>query len=277
MDKVSEVIVHPLVLLSVVDHFNRVAKDTNKRVVGLLLGEAWKGRLDISNSFALPFEEDPQDSKVWFVDHGYLDRMFHMFKRINAREKIVGWYSTGPGVKAPDIQINETMRKYTSNPILVVIDVSSAESLELPAQAYYAKEDVNEEGSIVKNFAHLPTILGASEAEEVGVEHLLRDVRDVAATNLATQTQNKIAALKAMLSRLQMIQDYIQEVLNGAKPNHEILFKLQEVFNLIPNTSVLNQAFAVDQNDSYLTLYLASVTRSVLALHSLINNKTQSA
>jgi len=277
MDKVSEVIVHPLVLLSVVDHFNRVAKDTNKRVVGLLLGEAWKGRLDISNSFALPFEEDPQDSKVWFIDHGYLERMFHMFKRINAREKIVGWYSTGPGVKAPDIQINETMRKYTSNPILVVIDVSSAESLELPAQAYYAKEDVNEEGSIVKNFAHLPTILGASEAEEVGVEHLLRDVRDVAATNLATQTQNKIAALKAMLSRLQMIQDYIQEVLNGAKPNHEILFKLQEVFNLIPNTSVLNQAFAVDQNDSYLTLYLASVTRSVLALHSLINNKTQSA
>mmetsp|Transcript_9284 Transcript_9284/g.13806 ORF Transcript_9284/g.13806 Transcript_9284/m.13806 type:complete len:278 (-) Transcript_9284:27-860(-) len=277
MDKVSEVIVHPLVLLSVVDHFNRVAKDTNKRVVGLLLGEAWKGRLDISNSFALPFEEDPQDSKVWFIDHGYLERMFHMFKRINAREKIVGWYSTGPGVKAPDIQINETMRKYTSNPILVVIDVSSAESLELPAQAYYAKEDVNEEGSIVKNFAHLPTILGASEAEEVGVEHLLRDVRDVAATNLATQTQNKIAALKAMLSRLQVIQDYIQEVLNGAKPNHEILFKLQEVFNLIPNTNVLNQAFAVDQNDSYLTLYLASVTRSVLALHSLINNKTQSA
>ena len=33
------VIVHPLVLLSVVDHYNRVAMDTSKRVVGVLLGE----------------------------------------------------------------------------------------------------------------------------------------------------------------------------------------------------------------------------------------------
>ncbi|CAM9297976.1 unnamed protein product, partial [Heterosigma akashiwo] len=28
------VVVHPLVLLSAVDHYNRVAKDTKKRVVG---------------------------------------------------------------------------------------------------------------------------------------------------------------------------------------------------------------------------------------------------
>jgi len=35
----SLVAVHPLVLLSVVDHFNRVAKMAkNKRVVGVLLG-----------------------------------------------------------------------------------------------------------------------------------------------------------------------------------------------------------------------------------------------
>lgn len=52
--KVSKVIVHPLVLLSVVDHFNRMGKIGNqKRVVGVLLG-CWrqKGVLDISNSFA---------------------------------------------------------------------------------------------------------------------------------------------------------------------------------------------------------------------------------
>jgi len=47
-----EVIVHPLVLLSTVDHYNRVAKDTRKRVVGVLLGTTWRGRIDITNSFA---------------------------------------------------------------------------------------------------------------------------------------------------------------------------------------------------------------------------------
>lgn len=48
----EKVVLHPLVLLSVVDHYNRVAKDTKKRVVGVLLGEVHKGVVDVSNSFA---------------------------------------------------------------------------------------------------------------------------------------------------------------------------------------------------------------------------------
>lgn len=51
-DSIDKVVVHPLVLLSVVDHYNRVAKDTRKRVVGVLLGESYKGRIDATNSFA---------------------------------------------------------------------------------------------------------------------------------------------------------------------------------------------------------------------------------
>ena len=41
---IDVVVVHPLVLLSVTDHYHRVAKDTRKRVVGVLLGEVYKGR-----------------------------------------------------------------------------------------------------------------------------------------------------------------------------------------------------------------------------------------
>jgi 26S proteasome regulatory subunit N8 len=52
VDEGVEVIVHPLVLLSAVDHYNRVAKGTQKRVVGVLLGTSWKGRIDVTNSFA---------------------------------------------------------------------------------------------------------------------------------------------------------------------------------------------------------------------------------
>jgi 26S proteasome regulatory subunit N8 len=50
----TKVVIHPLVLLSVVDHYTRMSKIGNqKRVVGVLLG-SWKqkGMLDVSNSFA---------------------------------------------------------------------------------------------------------------------------------------------------------------------------------------------------------------------------------
>jgi hypothetical protein len=47
----QNVVVHPLVLLSVVDHYNRVARSTKKRVVGLLLGQNDKGKVNVANSF----------------------------------------------------------------------------------------------------------------------------------------------------------------------------------------------------------------------------------
>lgn len=95
----EKVVVHPLVLLSVVDHYNRAAKDTKKRVVGMLLGSVSKGVVDVTNSFAVPFEEDDKDPNIWFLDHSFKEQMFAMFKKVNASEKLVGWYSTGPKIR----------------------------------------------------------------------------------------------------------------------------------------------------------------------------------
>lgn len=58
---VIDVTVHPLVLLSAADHYHRVARGTRKRVVGILLGSVYKGRVDATNSFAVPFEEDTKN------------------------------------------------------------------------------------------------------------------------------------------------------------------------------------------------------------------------
>ena len=77
--------VHPLVLLSVVDHYHRVAKDTQRRVVGVLLGQRTKDKIDVSNSFAVPFEEDLKNPAVWFLDHNFLDTMYWMFKKVNSK------------------------------------------------------------------------------------------------------------------------------------------------------------------------------------------------
>ncbi len=55
--QITQANVHPLVLLSVVDHFNRVnLKQRNKRVVGALLGNANDNIIEVVNSYAIPFE-----------------------------------------------------------------------------------------------------------------------------------------------------------------------------------------------------------------------------
>ncbi len=123
MSKIQEVAVHPVVLLSVVDHYYRLAKETTRRVVGVLLGEYVGGKVDVTSCYALPFEEDPKDKKVWFVDHIYNEQMFEMHQKINYKELVVGWYSSGPKIRPHDIEINEVFRKYCPDPVFVIIDV----------------------------------------------------------------------------------------------------------------------------------------------------------
>ncbi|GAU36365.1 hypothetical protein TSUD_212810 [Trifolium subterraneum] len=243
---IEKVVVHPLVLLSIVDNYNRVAKDTRKRVVGVLLGSSFKGTVDITNSYAVPFEEDDKDPSIWFLDHNYHESMFSMFKRINAKEHVVGWYSTGPKLRENDLDIHGLFNEY------------------------------NATQKSQKVFVHVQSEIAAHEVEEIGVEHLLRDVKDTTISTLATEVSGKLTALKGLDARLKEIRSYLDLVIDGKLPlNHEILYHLQDVFNLLPNLNVtdLIKAFAVKTNDMMLVIYLSSLIRSVIALHNLINNK----
>jgi len=275
---ITKVIVHPLVLLSTVDHFNRVAKDTNKRVVGVLLGEVRKGEADITNSFAVPFEEEDQSSSIWYLDHNFLENMAGMYKKVNARENIIGWYSTGPRIKANDLDINNLFTRYTPNPVFVIIEVQPQEEFQIPTQGYIAVEEVNENATEMTTlaFKHIPSEIGALEAEEVGVEHLLRDVKDTSVSTLATQVHRKLLSLKSLISHLQEMHRYLENVIAQKLPlNHTILSQYQDIFNLAPNIDAaeLAKSFAIKTNDMMLVIYLSSMIRSIIALHSLINNK----
>ncbi|CAI5501394.1 unnamed protein product [Closterium sp. Naga37s-1] len=274
---IEKVVVHPLVLLSIVDHYNRVAKDTHKRVLGVLLGETARGRIDVTNSYAVPFEEDDKDASIWFLDHNYHEAMFSMFKKINAKERVVGWYSTGPKIRESDLDIQELFYNYCSDPVLVIIDVQPRE-LAIPSQAYCTVEDVKEDGTqkSQKAFVHISSEIGAYEAEEIGVEHLLRDVKDATITTLASEVSAKLVALKGLESRLRQLRSYLDLVAAGRLPlRADILYGVQDAFNLLPNLNVddLVKAFAVRTNDMTLAVYVASLVRSIIALHNLINNK----
>ncbi|CCX06478.1 26S proteasome regulatory subunit rpn-8 [Pyronema domesticum] len=277
--------VAPLVLLSACDHYGRTAKGTKKRVVGVLLGQNSGSVVRVTNSFAVPFEEDEKDPAVWFLDHNYVESMRDMFKKVNAKEKLIGWYHSGPKLRASDLQINELFKRYTPNPLLVIIDVEP-KPIGVPTDAYFAVEEIKDDGTTAsKTFVHTPSIIEAEEAEEIGVEHLLRDIRDVAVGSLSTRINNQLQALQGLHLRLRDIGNYLSKVNSGALPvNHTILGLLQDVFNLLPNLSTpsaeggeesneLSRALAIKTNDQLMNIYLSSLIRAIIAFHDLIDNK----
>jgi 26S proteasome regulatory subunit N8 len=127
-----------------------------------------------------------------------------------------------------------------------------------------------------RSFVHLESEIGAEEAEEIGVEHLLRDIKDTTVSTLAERVSAKLVSLKGLQARLEDIHAYLKQVQEGKMPvNHEITFLMQEIFNLLPNLNVeeLVRSFSVKTNDMMLVIYISSLIRSVIALHNLINNK----
>ncbi|KAL3899963.1 MAG: hypothetical protein SGCHY_001684, partial [Lobulomycetales sp.] len=275
----EKAIVHPLVLLSVVDHYNRVARNTKKRVLGILLGQVSSDgkRVNLANSYALPFEEDERDPSVWFLDHNYHEAMDTMFRKVNAKEKMVGWYHSGPKLRASDLEINELFKRYTPNPVLVVINVQP-DYQGLPTDAYIAVQDIHDDGTATtKTFNHIPSFVEAEESEEIGVEHLLRDVKDLGASgSLSSRVTSQLESMQSLETRLVEIRDYLAKVADGKLPiNHDIVYNLQDIFNLLPNLNIphVSKSFAVKTNDELMVIYLSSMIRAVIAMHSLIENK----
>lgn len=218
--------------------------------------------------------------------------MRDMFKKVNARERLIGWYHSGPKLRASDLQINELFKRYTPNPLLVIIDVQPKE-VGVPTDAYFAIEEIKDDGTTTsKTFVHTPSTIEAEEAEEIGVEHLLRDIRDVAVGTLSARITAQLQSLQGLHLRLRDIAAYLQKVLDGDLPvNHAILGILQDIFNLLPNltttpaskpmgpnqvqSSELARAMTVKTNDQLMTIYLSSLVRAITAFHDLIDNKIQ--
>mmetsp|Transcript_23178 Transcript_23178/g.32652 ORF Transcript_23178/g.32652 Transcript_23178/m.32652 type:complete len:371 (+) Transcript_23178:265-1377(+) len=291
LNEVLDVTVHPLVLLSVADHYHRVARGTRKRAVGVLLGTVSRGRVDATNSFAVPFEEDSRNPAIFYLDHNYLENMLLMFRKISVKERVIGFYSTGPEIRPNDLRIHSMLKRFlpkgtNTPPVFVIIDVRPNRQ-SIPTTAYRVVEEVEESSSssnsnhssveMKKTFVHVPSLIDAMEAEEVGVEHLLRDINDPTISTVSNLIHAKLSGLHSLSEKLTEMKHYLQAVSSGkiTRVNQEIMANMQKILNLLPNLNVetLVRSMQVKTNDMHMVIYLSSLIRSVIALHDLVNNK----
>ncbi|KAH9411654.1 JAB1/Mov34/MPN/PAD-1ubiquitin protease [Ordospora pajunii] len=247
------VVVHPLVLLSAVDHYKR--KGT-KRVAGILLGSDEDG-IHITESFACIFEEDETG---WFIDTSYIMSMFDLFHKVNHKLKIVGWYHTGPKMYGNDLEISRSLTRFASDPFLAIINVHQGGS-DLPVQAFRLDDQ--------EDFMHVNCSIEAEEAEEIGVEHLIRDIREEASGSAAA----KIAEIKESLvvygevldGIVQCLEDFVEGKICISQ---EIVDLCQEIVYAAPRLDR-----SLDESLSY--FYVSELAKVVVALKDLRRNRVE--
>jgi 26S proteasome regulatory subunit N8 len=129
------------------------------------------------------------------------------------------------------------LRRVIPSPVLIICDVKP-KALGLPVDSYIAIEEI--EGTETKmSFRNVPSEIGAQESEEVGVEHLLRDIQDTRISTLTGEVTGKAHSLQGLGDRIGEIDAYLSAVIDGRLPaNQAVIAALQDMFNLMPNLRV---------------------------------------
>ena len=60
-----------------------------------------------------------------------------------AKERMVGWYHTGPQLRVSDQEINDVFKRYMPRPVMVIVDTRQS-TVGIPTEAYFAVEEIKD-------------------------------------------------------------------------------------------------------------------------------------
>jgi len=262
--------VHPLVIFNICDCFVR-RPDQADRVIGTLLGSLLPdGTVDVRNSYAVPHNES---SDQVALDIDYHHNMLASHQKVNPKEVIVGWFSTGSGVTGGSALIHEFYSREAPNPIHLIVDTGFTNG-EPTIKAFVSVSLSLGDQQLAAQFQEIPLDLRMVEAQRVGFDIL----KTTAVDKLPNDLEGMEASMERLLALIDDVYKYVDDVVEGrVAPDNNIGRFLSESVASIPKLSP--PAFDKLVNDSIqdqlLLLYLSSITRTQLSLAEKLNTAAQ--
>jgi translation initiation factor 3 subunit F len=261
---------HPTVLFNICDSFIR-RNDQQERVIGTLLGSiSADGTVEIRNSYAVPHSEQADQVAV---DIDYNRTMYELHQRVNPKEVVVGWYSTGSNLSPSDTLIHDFYGREVANPVLLIVDTAFAEE-KVNIKVFVSTLLTLGERQLAAQFHEVQLDLRLVEAERIGF--------DVLKKTMVEKLPNDLEGLEATIERLQEMIDrvfrYVDGVLEGQiEPDNSIGRFLADTMSAVPRISsdAFDKLFNDSVQDLLLVLYLANLTKTQLTLAEKLNTAAQ--
>ncbi|KAK3100387.1 hypothetical protein FSP39_019123 [Pinctada imbricata] len=258
--------VHPVVLFSIIDSFERRNEDA-KRVIGTLLGSYEKGAVEVTNCFAVPHNESEDEVAA---DLEYARNMYELHKKVNASEVIVGWYSTGSEVSEHSVLIHEYYAREAKNPVHLTVDTSlKGSKMDIKG---YVSAHIGVPGKTVGcMFTPIQVDITTYEPEKVGVDIVQQGKYNPKRTvNMLSDLTQVEKACSMLQDKLTLVLEYIDDVLAGKVPADNTTGRfLTDLVSNVPQIDAQEFDDMLNSNmkDLLMVVYLANLTRTQLALN----------
>ncbi|KAK7287166.1 hypothetical protein RIF29_00258 [Crotalaria pallida] len=262
--------VHPLVIFNICDCYVR-RPDQAERVIGTLLGSVLPdGTIDIRNSYAVPHNESVDQVAL---DIEYHQNMLTSHQKVNPKEIIVGWYSTGLGVTGGSALIHEFYSREVPNPIHLTVDTGFTLG-EGTIKAYVSNNLSLGDRQIAAQFQEIPLDLRMIEAERIGFDTLKATTVD----KIPSDLEGMEASMEHLLALIDDMYKYVDDVVERrVAPDNKIGRFISDAVGSLPKLppSAFDKLVNDSLQDHLLLLYLSSITRTQLSLAEKLNTAAQ--
>ncbi|XP_047334721.1 eukaryotic translation initiation factor 3 subunit F-like [Impatiens glandulifera] len=258
--------VHPLVIFNICDCYVR-RPDQSDRVIGTLLGSVLPdGTIDIRNSYAVPHNES---SDQVALDIDYHHNMLSSHQKVNPKEVIVGWFSTGLGVTGGSALIHDFYSREVSNPIHLTVDTGFKNG-EASIKGFVSVNLSLGDHQLAAQFQEIPLDLCMVEAERVSYDVL----KSTSVDKLPNDLEGMEASMKHLLALIEDVYQYVDDVAEGrVEADNDIGRFISETVASIPKvpSQALDKLVNDSLQDNLLLLYLSSIMRTQLTLAEKLN------
>ncbi|CAH1791841.1 unnamed protein product, partial [Owenia fusiformis] len=268
--------VHPVVLFSIVDSYERRNEDA-RRVIGTLLGTADRGQVEVTNCFTVPHNESEDEVAV---DIEFARNMYELHKKVNPAEVIVGWYSTGPGpdVTEHSVLIHEYYAREAKNPVHLTVDTSLKGS-KMGTKAYVSTPLGVPGKTVGTMFTPVPLDITSYEPERIGVDFLQKSKYNPKRTiSMVSDLLQVETACERLEEKLANVLQYVDDVLAGKiTADNQIGRTLLDLVNSVPkiDPEEFEEMLNSNMKDLLMVVYLSNLTRTQLALSEKLTTLAQ--
>ncbi|KIM46431.1 hypothetical protein M413DRAFT_441524 [Hebeloma cylindrosporum] len=258
----TSITIHPVALFSILDHYLR-RTDTQDRVIGTLLGTRHDNQVEVRSSFAVLHSET--DEQV-AVDMDYHRTMYELHHKVNPKEIIVGWYSTGSNLNTYSALIQNFYSQETAPHQAIHVAVNTGvEEGEVAGVRAYISSPV---GVFPKPencvFVPVPVELRFHDAERSGLDLLTNTSNSSTSTTSQPVADLEIIerAILSVSDMLDRVLTYVRAVLSGEKKGDPAIGRYL-MDTLGASTDDLEKGgFNASLQDTLMISYLANLVRS---------------
>lgn len=278
-DTITQVVVHPLVLLHVLDHHTR-RQEASGRVIGTLLGRRDGKKIEVTNCFAVPHAERGDEVAI---GKDFNKQMLALHLRANRKETVVGWYASAALAdgdnEAPDLIANTSSLIHEfyaeesdeGDPVHLVVDTRLIEDA-ITARAYRSTPVVVQGEPMANMFHELRLTLQNSEPETLALHRMVADSKEKSTEE--SSEEPLLVSMETLYNLLETASNYVDSVVEGkTSPDAEIGRKVADTLATVPRIrpEVFDKLFNDSLQDMLMVTYLSNITQTQLSIAEKLN------